>query len=226
LNIPYFVLSPAIGQIFGRTLGQVLVVDTPKSLNGAQLTGFQTTGSLMFMLKSALIFAVLAFPAAAQQCAPLPDMSQQKDRLHAELLSSQSEMRGRAIGDQLWQIWTKAPDAIAQELLDKGVERLRVADYERAEAVFSTLIKYCPDYAEGWNQRAYSHFLRQQYDESLDDLAETLAREPRHFGALAGRALVLLNMGRTKLGQNALRKALKVNPWLSERHLLPPGEDI
>jgi len=178
------------------------------------------------MLKLALIFAVLAFPASARQCAEPPDVTGEKDRLHAELLTSQSEASGRAIGGQLWELWIKAPDATAQELLDRGLERLRVADYERAENLFTDLIEYCPEYAEGWNQRAYSHFLRQQYDESLDDLAETLMREPRHFGALAGRALVFLNMGRTKLGQKALRQALKVNPWLSERHLLPPGEDI
>jgi len=178
------------------------------------------------MFKLALISALLAFPAAARECPPLPDQTVEKNRLHAELLASDNQASGQIIGGRLWQIWTKAPDSTAQEMLDRGVERLRVADYDRAESHFSDLITYCPDYAEGWNQRAYAHFLRQQYDESLDDLAETLAREPRHFGALAGRALVLMNMGRTKLGQNALRKALKVNPWLNERHLLPPGEDI
>ena len=34
------------------------------------------------------------------------------------------------------------------------------------------------------------------------------------------------NMGRPETGHIALRAALRINPWLSERHLLPPGEDI
>lgn len=178
------------------------------------------------MLKPFVIAALLATPVATQACPTGPDQTAEKDRLHAELLATQSEASARVVGNKLWEIWITAPNAKAQDMLTQGMERLHVADYAKAEAHFDALIAYCPDYAEGWNKRAYVHFLTQDYDASLDDIAETLAREPRHFGALAGRALVLMNMGRTKLGNNAIREALKVHPWLSERHLLPPGEDI
>ncbi|MEM9140968.1 MAG: hypothetical protein AAGB15_14170, partial [Pseudomonadota bacterium] len=60
----------------------------------------------------------------------------------------------------------------------------------------------------------------------LADLDRTIALRPDHFAAIAGRGLTLLRMGRTELGFNALRAALKLHPWMSERHLLPPSEKI
>lgn len=180
----------------------------------------------MFKITVFFFALTLSQTAFASSCPETVNNVDEKDRLHTELLASQSEMNGRVVSDQLWTIWTTAPDNIAQEMLDRGRERIRVADYERAEEIFTDLIDYCPHYAEGWNQRAYVHLLRQNYDASLEDVTVVLELEPRHFGALVGRASVLLNMGRTKVGYVALREALKINPWLSERYLLPSGEDI
>ncbi len=95
--------------------------------------------------------------------------------------------------------------------MDRGRERLRIAGYEGAEAIFDDLVEYCPKYAEGWNQRAFVRYLRQNYDGSLEDIITVLTLEPRHFGALAGRATVLLGMGRRNIGNIALREALKIN---------------
>jgi tetratricopeptide (TPR) repeat protein len=180
------------------------------------------------MLKfAALVITVgLSQTAHADVCPPTTDNVTEKARLHDELHVSPTEMSGRVVSDQLWIIWTTAPDETSQDLLDRGRERIRVADYEGAEEFFDDLIGYCPDYAEGWNQRAFVHHLRQNYVASLADITVVLALEPRHFGALAGRATVLLSMGRTKVGNVALREALKVNPWLIERHQLSNGEDI
>ncbi len=172
---------------------------------------------------AAMIAFIASFcPIIAVACPPPQQNLAEKDRIHAELLVAENEMRGRAIGDQLWRIWTTAPDEAAQDMLDRGRERIRLADYETAESILGKLIDYCPDYAEGWNQRAFVRFLRQDYGNALSDIEQALEREPRHFGALAGRATTLITMGRAEVGNAALRKALEVNPWLSERHMLPP----
>jgi len=173
-----------------------------------------------------LAVLLMCLPALAVACPPLPDRGAEKDRLHAQLLAARTEMQGRAIGGQLWRIWATAPDATSQDLLDRGQARIRQADYASAEEILTELIAYCPDYAEGWNQRAFARFLRQDYGRALEDIAVALDLEPRHFGALSGRAVTLIAMGRPKTGHIALRAALKINPWLGERHLLPPGEDI
>lgn len=180
------------------------------------------------MLKLVVLIVTFGFvqPVFAGECPVVTGNSAEKDRLHQELVNARSEMEGQILNDQIWRIWTTAPDKASQELLDLGRERIRIADYERAEKHFNDLIEYCPHYAEGWNQRAYVRFLQQNYDASLNDIIVVLDLEPRHFGALSGRATVLLSMGRVEVGHNALRAALKINPWLSERHLLPKDKEI
>ncbi|MFS4581114.1 tetratricopeptide repeat protein [Phaeobacter sp. C3_T13_0] len=176
-------------------------------------------------LLGTLIFVLLT-PSQAFSCSDVQADQFEQNRLYSELRTASNEMQGRAITNQLWEIWITAPDDQSQELMDAGRERIRVADYSKAAEYFTHLIEYCPLYAEGWNQRAYVYFLRQDYDDSLEDIAKTLELEPRHFGALAGRATVLLSMGRTEIGYDALRQALAINPWLNERFLLPKDNDI
>lgn len=170
---------------------------------------------------------LLAAPVYAD-CGPLPDIAEPQARLILELRDAETEMAARDINGQLWTLWLTAPDEEAQTLLDEGVARLRVADHEGAEAAFTSLIERCPDYAEGYNQRAFSAYLQGRFGEALDDLELALERSPTHIGALSGKALTLLGMGRIKAGQAVLRDALALNPWLSERRFLieEPGEDL
>ncbi|MDJ1007910.1 MAG: hypothetical protein QNJ13_08810 [Paracoccaceae bacterium] len=175
------------------------------------------------------VLAALLMPALAQAaCPPGPEIEEPSARLILELREAENEMAARALNAELWTLWLQAPDAEAQSLLDDGIARLRVADHAGAEAAFTALIAYCPDYAEGYNQRAFSAYLRGDYGQALEDLDLALVRRPTHIGALSGRALTLMGLGRVEAGQRALRDALALNPWLSERHLLieTPGEDL
>lgn len=175
---------------------------------------------------SIALACALLMPVVALGCPSVQADQGTQDRLYSELKAAPNEMIGRGIEAQLWEAWISAPDENAQALMDQGRDRIRVADYARAEELFSDLTEYCPHYAEGWNQRAYVRFLKQDYGNALEDISIALQYEPRHFGALAGRATTLLSMGRVEVGYVALRKALVINPWLRERHLMPLNQDI
>ena len=169
-----------------------------------------------------------AAPALAQTCPEAPDHSGQLAEILSELGNAQNEAAGRELSNSLWELWTDAPDAIAQEMLDDGMSRRSVYDFLGAREVFSRLIDYCPDYAEGYNQRAFTSFLSGDYAGALADLDRTLAIIPNHVGALSGKALTLIALGRNEEGQAALRAAVALNPWLQERALLDPpmGTDL
>jgi len=144
-------------------------------------------------------------------------------RLIDEIGQAGTEAEGRAVSNRMWALWTQAPDAPAQALLDRGMRARSSFDFIGALEAFDRLVAYCPDYAEGYNQRAFVHYLTQRFPAALADLDRALARNPRHVGALSGKALTLLALGRIAEARQVLAAALTLNPWLPERGLAAPG---
>jgi tetratricopeptide (TPR) repeat protein len=177
----------------------------------------------MRQIAAPLLALVLPAAAAAAEdaCAPLPDDGMRRDALHADLARAPNEAIARSVNARLWALWTTAPDAHAQELLDSGISRMRMGDLDAAISAFGALIAYCPAYAEGWNQRAFARFLAGDDAGALADLDAALARVPRHVGALSGKALTLIRLDREAEALVVLEKAVALHPFLAERALLP-----
>ena len=97
-----------------------------------------------------------------------------------------------------------------------------------APSILDKLVETAPDWAEAWNQRATIRYLLRDFEGSLADIDRVLALEPKHFGALSGQAIILMHQGKMAAGQIALRKAVEIDPFLSERALImgPAGQDI
>jgi len=173
-------------------------------------------------------FALIAAPAFGDACPPATDHSAEIAAILSELPLAETEMAGRAMSQQLWPLWLDAPNDQAQVLLDEGMSRRSVYDLLGAREVLTRLIAYCPDYAEGYNQRAFASYLAQDFAASLADLERTLEITPNHVAAMSGKALALMGLGRNDEAQEVLRKAVRLNPWLQERALLtePVGTDL
>ena len=94
--------------------------------------------------------------------------------------------------------------------------KLAIADRAPAEAlsILNRLIGANPDFAEAWNKRATLYFMMKKYDESLSDIAHVLDLEPRHFGALAGKGMILERQKKYAAARAAYEEALAVNPNL------------
>lgn len=180
-------------------------------------------------MKLMMVFACLTGPVWAQDiCPPVPDHTAERARIMVVLAHARDVTEAQFMTNQLWQLWTDAPDARAQALLDEGMQRRLAADYAGSRAVLDELVAYCPDYAEGFNQRAFSAFLAQDYTAALTDLDVALEIMPDHVAALSGKALTLIGLGRDAEAQQVLRAAVTLNPWLGERALLvePPGTEL
>ncbi|MEM6339651.1 MAG: tetratricopeptide repeat protein [Pseudomonadota bacterium] len=173
-----------------------------------------------------ICLAFLCGPALAETCPPSDDISNELGVLIDKAREAKNETDGRAIANEMWQVWLRAPNAQAQALLDRGMGMRRVADYLAALSAFNRLIDYCPDYAEGYNQRAFVHFLQGNFPAALPDLDTALSLSPNHVGAQSGRALTLMNMGDLAAARTQMQAALNNNPWLSERALLAPGAPL
>lgn len=174
-----------------------------------------------------LLAALLAGPALAD-CPPVMDYRAEQARLLSEMKIAPNEYAARQLSDALWALWIKAPDAAAQELLDTGMRAHRSFNHLAALDALDRLVEYCPEYAEGYNQRAFVYYTSARYEAALADLDRALTLHPEHLGALTGKALTLMGLDRGIEAQRVLRRALKINPWLAERRFLvdPDAQDL
>ena len=95
-----------------------------------------------------------------------------------------------------------------------GMQMMQTNQLTEAGQIFSRLIDLEPDFAEAWNKRATVRYLVGDHDGSKADIVEVLEREPRHFGALSGLAMIHMQNGNLKGALNAYEAALKVNPFM------------
>lgn len=164
------------------------------------------------------VVAILAMAALAQQ----PDG---RDRLFDALKNAPTEAAGRMAENAIWEYWMAAGPTEGIRLDVAEAMRARDGyDFDAALEILNGVVADAPDYAEGWNQRAFVHFLKGSLDESLEDIDRALELEPKHFAALSGKAIVLMQQGRVELSQKALRQAVAIHPWLRERSMLIPED--
>jgi len=151
-----------------------------------------------------------------------PETAAIKHKLLTQLAQAQSESEASEAEGKVWQFWfNQSPTAEVREIFDAGQERLRAYDFEAAENYFDQVVDAAPEFAEGYNQRAFARFLRDNYDDSLTDLEIVLQLEPDHFGAMAGMYQILRIQNRTAPAMKMLQQAVKIHPWLKERSALP-----
>ncbi|MEZ5728695.1 MAG: tetratricopeptide repeat protein [Burkholderiaceae bacterium] len=116
--------------------------------------------------------------------------------------------------------WLQSGDAGVDTTM-RAVFAARRGEHAEAISLLDTLIETRPDYAEAWNQRATTYFEIGDDEASLSDIAETLRREPRHFGALAGRAMIRIRRGEISAAIADIEAAMRLHPFLGERRFLP-----
>jgi tetratricopeptide (TPR) repeat protein len=155
-----------------------------------------------------LILVALGFAAAAN--------ADQKDprlpALFERLKEAPSNDAASAIESAIWTIWLESGDSEIDKLLDAGSQAMSMRDFPAALQAFSRIVGKRPDFAEGWNRRATLYYLMGEYQKSLDDIARTLALEPRHFGALSGLGLVNLKLDRMAAAAQAFERVLAIDP--------------
>jgi tetratricopeptide (TPR) repeat protein len=148
-----------------------------------------------------------AAPAGAQSNAPLDALF---DRLH----KTQSEEEAAAITRAIWALWSTSDDSNVNELMQQGLIAMQRQDLDAALDRFDQMVKYAPEFAEGWNKRATVYFMRGEFEESVKDIEQTLKLEPRHFGALSGLGMIYEELDRNDQALKAFEAALEANPFL------------
>jgi len=136
------------------------------------------------------------------------------DTLFGALKIAPDEASAKAIEDRIWAIWMSSDSDTCNLLMSRVKDATDDKDYELAIKLLNAIVTIKPDYVEAWNRRATLHYINHEYGRALADIREVLAREPRHFGALAGLGLILQDIGDDKHALQAYQAALAIDPHL------------
>ncbi len=165
----------------------------------------------------AVCFCIIVFSTSAQE----HNRQSRLDALFTLLAQSTSEHQAKQIEQLIWSWWFISDNEQVNTIMQQLLAAREKQDYESAFKLADKIVELEPDNAEGWNQRATVRFLLGNYDDSLEDIVETLKREPRHFGALSGRAYILLKQNKNREAIETINAALKIHPFLGLRHSIP-----
>jgi tetratricopeptide (TPR) repeat protein len=138
------------------------------------------------------------------------------DFLFGALKVAPDDASARHVESRIWAIWMQTPSDTAALLMLRARAAMEAQQMDIALKLLDAVIKLRPDYVEGWNRRATLYYLQNDYARSLADIAQVLAREPRHFGALAGLGMIMQDLGDDKRALEIFRKALAVDPHMEK----------
>lgn len=173
------------------------------------------------MRRRALLALPALLPVAGLPVATLAQrrgegtLTQALDTLFAMLKSAPDEAAARQVEARIWQAWMMQGTPAVQLLMRRGVRNIEAQALADALEDFDAVIALSPEIAEGWNKRATVYFLMEQDDNSSRDILETLVREPRHFGALAGLSMVRERQGDLSGALRAWESALAIYPRMA-----------
>ena len=153
--------------------------------------------------------------ALAAMNAEAPADTPELDVLFRRLLADDTDERLRAT-QRIWEIWCSHPEEAAARAMRNAVNAMEAGKRHDARVILDAMIGRWPEWAEAWNKRATLRFMENRDGESLDDIARTLEREPRHFGALGGFGQICLRAGDESSALLAFERLLTIDPHLAD----------
>ena len=132
-----------------------------------------------------------------------------------QLEQTKTKLDGGILEKKIWNIWHKHPsDKFLTNKLDFATQLMYRGNYQFALQIFTNIIHRDPGWSEAWNKRATLLYLMNDFQRSLKDIDHTLKLEPRHFGALSGRAQIYLSYKQYEKAIDDLQRAKTIYPLI------------
>lgn len=192
-----------------------------------------TTGSgLMMLAVSTLVLAMVSRNGSADPVAHAITVLQTGNaterRQAVEMLARLGDQRAaqalaralhdhdalvRSLAEQaLWSVWHRSGTPEVDARLQDGILAMQRGALEQAVTIFTEIIGMAPDFAEGYNKRATTYYMMQEFEQAIQDCEATVARNPAHFGALSGAGLCYLGLRNLTKALDYFARAVAVNP--------------
>ncbi|MFK7993721.1 MAG: tetratricopeptide repeat protein [Granulosicoccus sp.] len=132
--------------------------------------------------------------------------------LFSDLENATDASEAQRIESRIWQHWFEAPDEESTRLMSEISQAIEGADLKVALILCEQLVESHPEFAEAWNRRATIHYMLGNNAESVADIRQTIALEPRHFGAISGLGLIFIRNQNFEAALEAFEKVLVISP--------------
>ncbi|MEO1206682.1 MAG: tetratricopeptide repeat protein [Pseudomonadota bacterium] len=133
--------------------------------------------------------------------------------LYAYLATAPDAETANEIASVIERLWLMSGSDTVSVLMERSMQAVAAKRPELAMSLLDAVVDLAPDYAEGWNRRAFVLFLQDQRERAAGDLRRVLALDPNHFKAMQGLAQILKDAGQSKGALKAFRKVLEVHPY-------------
>jgi len=140
--------------------------------------------------------------------------AQRLDGLFDALKKAPNAQMAQMIEARLEATLMQSGSDTADLLMSRARGLIETKDYDQSLVLLDSIVDLSPGYTEAFAQRATVRFLKKDVFGSLTDLRVVIAREPRHYTALAGLGVMLQDLGEDRRALDALRRAIAINPHL------------
>jgi tetratricopeptide (TPR) repeat protein len=133
--------------------------------------------------------------------------------LYAHLAAADSAETAKKVQSTIERLWGHSGSDTVALLMQRAAKALGTKNNDLALKFMDYVVLLAPDYAEGFNRRAFIHFSRNDMASAVGDLRRALALEPNHFKALDGLAQIWRQTGNAKGALSVVKQLLEVHPY-------------
>jgi tetratricopeptide (TPR) repeat protein len=177
--------------------------------------------ALSAAVSTAALPAVAEFPPSTKRTSPeaSPKSPEEREKalanLYARLATAEGEESAKRTAEAIEHLWLYSGSDTINLLMERAQVAINEKNLELARKLLDHIVELAPDFAEGWNRRAYLNYMDNNLPRALGDLRRTLALDPNHFKALEGLAQILREIGEKKAALKAFQQLLEVHPYWS-----------
>ena len=152
------------------------------------------------------VFFVFLFSLTAVKASPTQDLLD-------KLALAPSAAAAKLITMDIQKAWINShKDPTEKKMMSQALSAMDSGNLIKAEKELTKLIQKNPDFVEAWNKRATVRFFNGNLAGSETDVFEVLSREPRHFGAISGLAMINVHLGALQEAVKAYEMLLNIHP--------------
>jgi hypothetical protein len=145
---------------------------------------------------------------------PPPKPPETDEQLLAKLAKAPDQRAARGIERELKARWAHSGSPTADLLLKRADQALEAHNVDSAREITQKLTQIAPSFAEAWHRRATLATQKDDYDDALTSLRQTLALQPKNFAALAELGSILEEYNDKPHALEAYRKAKALDRFI------------